>query len=700
MIWSQLGLAANLVLTACYMAVAWSILRPLADTGQLWRNRLGLFTGIIFFTCIVGHGIHADHAVRLLIDGGWGAVGIDWHLGVWDALTAVCALAYWRLRQLEGPPVDAGTMFEDLRRRQAELEAEASEAALRAELAVQRELLARQSFALAFDSAPGGMALLDGAGLLVRVNPAFARIVGQSDDALVGLALADLLVAEPGATPLALGSDQAGAEPVEVQLDRREGPPAWVRVWITPLADGQATILVQLEDVTAPRLAQARLNHLALHDPLTGLPNRLLFHDRAATALRHAKRTGTWTACLFIDLDHFKVVNDSLGHAAGDRVLKDVADRLVALLRPGDTVARMGGDEFCLLLQDLSEQEEAGQIAERVVTALDGFVDIDGMQVTTGVSVGVAVVQPGDRVTSQTLVRDADTALYRAKGNGRGHQVVFDDALRFEAERRLRVEAELRRGIARGEIGVWYQAQWSLSRRRIVGVEALVRWHHPTLGMLEPAEFLPVALETGLVVELGAVVLERAVRDLTAWRSASPDLTLSVNLSSRQLGRPGFVETVRSLMADAGLPCEALCLELTETDLTALGRSALRTLDELRSLGVRLAVDDVGTGQSSLTHLVTLPIDVIKIDRTFVDHVHVPGAKRAVVDALLSLARTIGVHVVAEGAETIDQVTTLEALGCDVVQGYIVSRPLDADSFATFLDRGAITTAVPLPAAD
>jgi diguanylate cyclase (GGDEF)-like protein/PAS domain S-box-containing protein len=700
MMWSQMGLVANLALTACYMAVAWSILRPLADTGQLWRNRLGLFTGLIFFTCSVGHGIHADHSIRLLLTGGWDAVDIDWHLAGWDALTAVCALAYWRLRQLEGPPEDPGVMFEDLRRRQAELEKEASEAGLRAELARQSELMARQSFALAFESAPGGMALLDGVGLLVRVNPAFARIVGQCVDDLVGLALADLLVAESGGAPLALGSEHPTGEPVEVQLDRGDGQAAWVRVWITPLADDQASTLVQLEDVTGPRLAQARLNHLALHDPLTGLPNRLLFHDRAATALRQAKRSGTWTACLFIDLDHFKVVNDSLGHGAGDQVLKDVADRLLALLRPGDTVARMGGDEFCLLLQNLSEEGEAGQIAERVVAALDGFVDIDGMQVTTGASIGVAVVQPGDRVTSQTLVRDADTALYRAKGNGRGHQVVFDDALRFEAERRLRIEAELRRGIAEGEIGVAYQAQWSLSHRRVVGVEALVRWNHPTMGELEPADFLPVALETGLVVDLGAVVLERAVRDLVAWRVSHPELTLSVNLSSRQLGRPGFVDTVQTLLADAGLPCDALCLELTETDLTALGRSALRTLDDLRSLGVRLAVDDVGTGQSSLTHLVTLPIDVIKIDRTFVDHVHVPGAKRAVVDALLSLARTIGVHVVAEGAETIDQVTTLEVLGCDVIQGYIVSRPLDADGFAALLHAGLVVPAAPLAVTD
>jgi diguanylate cyclase (GGDEF)-like protein/PAS domain S-box-containing protein len=693
--WSQVGAVANVALTVSYLAIATSILLPLTRTGQLWRNRLGLFTGLIFFSCGIGHAIHAEHTIRMVIAHGWDSAGSDWHLGVWDSLTAVIAFVYWRERQLSGPPVDAGTLFEDLQRRQRELEVEAEQAELRAQLAVERELRARESFAQAFEAAPNGMALVDGSGSLIRVNVAFAAIVDIDPELLPGSPLVDLVLEEEDRAHLRAAIQQVSGDAIEVRLGRTAGVPAWARLAVTPLPDDDAaSLLVQLEDVTERRMAQERLNHLALHDPLTGLPNRLLFHDRASAALRQARRSGRYTGCLFVDLDHFKVVNDSLGHTAGDQVLKALAERLVETLRVGDTVARMGGDEFCLLLQDLDDPAEASEVADRALGVLDGYVEIDGMQVTTGASIGVAVVGPHDGATSQTLVRDADTALYRAKGSQRGSHVVFDDAIRDDAQRRLRIEADLRRGLERNEITVVYQPQWSLVGEQVVGVEALVRWQHPHQGELEPAEFIDIAVETGLVIDLGRIVLLQGVRDLARWQEVLPDLELAVNLSSRQLGRSGFVREVQALLDAHGVRPSSLCFELTETDLTVLGRSALTTIDELRALGIRLAVDDVGTGQSSLTHLVTLPVDVIKIDRTFVEQVHLPGAKRAVVDALLSLARTIGVDVVAEGAETTDQVDVLRALGGDVIQGYVISHPLRGEDLEHLLIRRSAITSV------
>lgn len=684
--WAQIGTFANLALTVAYLAISWSILWPLAKAGQLGRNRLATATGGIFFSCGVGHAIHADHGIRSFLAGGWAAVDIDWHLGTWDLFTAAIAITYWQLRRSSEPMVDPGTLFEDLQRRQRELEREAGEARLREELALERELVARESFAQAFESAPNGMALTDAEGILRHVNHAFAQVVQRPADELVGLRLPDLVSPEHLDGLRARLTARSG-DAIEVRVELPDDRHAWVRVAATRLESDLANTLVQLDDVTERRHAQERLNHLALHDPLTGLPNRVLFHDRASAALRNGQRTRCWIGVLFVDLDHFKVVNDSLGHLAGDQVLRELATRLVAILRPGDTVARMGGDEFCLLLEGLESAEQAAEIADRVLDALAGFVVVDDLQVTTGASVGVAVAAPGDGSTSQTLVRDADTALYRAKSRSRGTQVVFDDAIRDEAERRLRVEAELRRAIDEDQIRVLFQPQWSLTTHKVVGVEALVRWEHPALGLLPPSEFLGVAIESGLVVELGDVVLRQAVAELGRWLPDHPDLELAVNLSARQLSRPSLVEDVVAVLAKAGVPSGNLCLELTETDLTTLGRSALGTLDRLREHGIRLAVDDVGTGQSSLTHLVTLPVDVIKIDRSFVDQVHLPGAKRAVVEALLSLARTIGVDVIAEGAESLEQVEVLRALGGDVVQGYVISHPVSAADLGDLLAR-------------
>lgn len=693
--WGQLGVAANVALTAAYIAIAASILVPLARTGQLFRNRLGLFTGLIFFSCGIGHAIHAEHAIANVVADGWGAAGIDGHLAAWDGLTAVIAITYWNLRRTAPRREDAGTLFEDLQRRQRELEQEALEAGVREQLAVERALVAGQWFARAFEAAPTGKALLDAGGRITRANSALAELVEQPAPALIGRPLTDLVAAEdhPRVREL-VGAAVAGDAGAEVRLDRTDGRPAWARLIVSALDDDGSALLVQSEDVTERRSAEARLEHLALHDPLTGLPNRVLFHDRAEVALHQDRRARRYTGCLFVDLDHFKVVNDSLGHAAGDEVLQALAGRIAGVLRPADTVARMGGDEFCLLLPALERPEEATAIAERVLAAVEGYVEVDGIQVTTAASVGVAVAPPSEAVTSQMLVRDSDAALYRAKRNGRGHQVVFDETIRDQAQRRLQVEAELRQALDRGELRVAYQPQWSLASGTVVGLEALARWDHPERGELLPDRWLGVAIETGLVLEVGRQVRRQSFEALVALRRAHPTLALSVNLSAREVAAPGLVDGVLEALAEAGLPTTALCVELTESDLFSLGGSALDALSSLRAEGVRLAVDDVGTGQSSLTHLVTLPVDVIKIDRSFVEQVHVPGAARAVVEALLSMAKAIGVDVIAEGAEHLAQLLALRDLGCDLVQGYGTGRPVRRPDVQRVVESSVLPTAL------
>jgi diguanylate cyclase (GGDEF)-like protein/PAS domain S-box-containing protein len=672
---SQLGLLANAVAAIALTIVAVSILVSVARTGHWRRNRLDLGAALIFLSCGLGHAVNPRRGEG------------DWQLVLLDGLTAIVAVTYLRVRRAAGAEEGGGVLYEDVRRRQHELAGQVMAANVREELATERAAAADHRLSRVFASAPIGMAVLDRHGRTTRANPSLGRILARDLGARDEVQLVDLLAPTDRELLETLVRQAAdGAEAIEVQIERPDGTLVWGRVTVTPLTDDDGSLLVQIEDVTERRRAEERLQHLAMHDPLTGLPNRLLFHSRATAALRHATHTGCYVGCLFVDLDHFKVVNDSLGHTAGDRVLTSMADRLAVVVRPEDTVARMGGDEFCLLLVGLEHQGEAALVAERVCRALSGFVELDGVQVTTSASVGVAVALPGDRSTSETLVRDADTALFRAKAKARGCAVVFDAEMREEAQRRLQLENELRLALPAGQLRVVYQPQWSLRTERLVGVEALVRWAHPTQGELLPEQFLPVAVECGLVVEIGRRVLAQAVRSMAGWLAADPDLRLAVNVTARQMASAGLADEVSALLAEVEVPTTALCLELSESDLTTLGPTGTAALIDLHDRGIRLAVDDLGTGESSLTHLVTLPVDGIKIDRSFVEHVHVPGAKRAVVQALLSLGTTIGLDVVAEGPETDEHIEALRQLGCDVVQGFVTGRPLTEDEVTALLD--------------
>jgi len=424
--------------------------------------------------------------------------------------------------------------------------------------------------------------------------------------------------------------------------------------------------------------SEVQLAHQALHDALTGLPNRALFLDRLGQALSRMDRRDAHVAVLFLDLDRFKVVNDSLGHGAGDRLLIDVAARLQQVLRGGDTAARFGGDEFVILCEEVDGEREAITIAERIASALDAPFGVGEEEVFVRTSVGIALASGSSQSRPEAVIRDADAAMYRAKERGGGVYEVFDDGMRERALRRLETENRLHRALLHDEFVLHYQPQIRMATGTVTGVEALVRWHHPERGLVAPAEFIASAEETGLIIALGAWVLEEACRQSAAWCAARPDLApvvVSINLSARQIAHPDLVATVADTIARTGVDPATLCLEVTETAVMDDHEAAADVLLELKALGLTLAIDDFGTGYSSLRALQRFPFDVVKIDRSFVTGIETSEQESAIVAAIVSLSHALGLRTVAEGVEQVAQVERLRVLGCDIAQGYFYARP-------------------------
>jgi diguanylate cyclase (GGDEF)-like protein/PAS domain S-box-containing protein len=451
------------------------------------------------------------------------------------------------------------------------------------------------------------------------------------------------------------------------------------------------------QDITTQKTTEAALTRLALQDPLTSLPNRALFLDRLALALRRQERDGRMVAVLFVDLDRFKAVNDTLGHFAGDQLLVAVANRLGRILRPGDTIARLGGDEFAVVCEGLEDPSGAEEIAIRILNTLSTPVRVEGQEVIASASIGIAVSEPN--ATPDTMLRDADTAMYQAKDAGRNRFHIFDPASRARIVARLHRAEELRVALDRSELRLHYQLEVDLAEEATTGVEALVRWEHPTLGLLSPSEFIEVAEETGLVVPLGDWVLREACRELARRDlGANPGgLRLSVNLSARQLAVPELIDTVRDVLAETGLGPARLCLEITESVLMDDVESSIEALLDLKALGVRLAIDDFGTGYSSLSYLRRFPVDVVKLDRSFVAGLGVDPAATAIVAAVVNLAHALGIVVVAEGVETQAQLVALRALRCDRAQGYYWNRPLPAGELPGWGRQPCVASLAPAP---
>jgi diguanylate cyclase (GGDEF)-like protein/PAS domain S-box-containing protein len=435
-----------------------------------------------------------------------------------------------------------------------------------------------------------------------------------------------------------------------------------------------AQMLGTAQDVTERRLAERKLEHQALHDPLTGLPNRLLFVDRLEHALTRARRPGSSLAVYFCDVDDFKNINDGLGHETGDELLMALPPRLREALRASDTVARFGGDEFVILCEDLGSEAEAEQIAERITAAFALPFGVAGREHHLSVSVGVVFVR-GGQASAPEVLRDADAAMYRAKGGGKGRFEVFDARMRASLVERLQIEEDLRRALERDELRLHYQPVVSLPDGAIVGAEALVRWEHPERGLLAPAAFIAVAEESGLIVPLGTWVLGEACRQAAAWRR-----TVSVNLSARQISHSDVAELLERTLRETGLDPALVELELTESVL--MEQAAMRTLVRLRELGVRLVLDDFGTGYSSLSYLKRFPIDALKIDREFIDGLGAEPEATAIVSAVLSMAQALELDVVAEGVETEAQLAWLRERGCGFAQGYLLGRPVPAAELA------------------
>jgi diguanylate cyclase (GGDEF)-like protein len=435
--------------------------------------------------------------------------------------------------------------------------------------------------------------------------------------------------------------------------------------------------------------SEIQLAHRALHDSLTGLPNRALFLDRLGVALDRSRRTTASVAVLFLDVDNFKGINDTLGHAAGDHVLAALAERLRAMLRPMDTVARFGGDEFTFLFEELASEREVVLIAERISRVVSSPIRLDEGETTVTVSIGIAMVTDPN-VPPETVIREADAAMYRAKELGRSRYELFDEGSRTRAMERLELEAALRLAIERGELRVHYQPKMTLNgQAHVTGFEALVRWEHPERGLLAPAEFLPLAEETGLVLAIGEFVIQQALGQLSRWRAINPELTISVNLSTRQLEDAGLIPSLAGALRGRSTEPATLCLEISEDALAEHPDVAARVLKGLKSLGVGLAIDNYGTGLGSLQSLKQMPFDTLKIDASFIgDLVHNPH-QGPVVGAVVELAHALGLNVIAEGVETEGQLQQIRALGCDGAQGYFFGKPVPEQEAQSLLDSVA-----------
>ena len=567
-----------------------------------------------------------------------------------------------------------------------------------AELATQhlRELeTSERRFYSAFTHASIGMALVASDGLIHQANPALHSLLGCDDGELHVKGFDELVCASDihrfQSTLAQVASGASAVQATELRCTRRDGVEVLTSiscsVFSEPGSDG-ANLILQIQDITARRHAEAELQHRAFHDKLTGLPNRDRFHEALSTAIERSEGgPGRAFAVLFLDFDRFKLINDSKGHGVGDEFLIQASRRLASCLRKGDTLARLGGDEFAILAAGLERDADAVELAERLLEVMREPLRLSAMEISTTASIGITFSSIGYS-KPEDMLRDADIAMYRAKLDGKARYALFDVRLHAEVANRVRLEADLRRALSHKGMSIAYQPLYELESGRLRGFEALSRWNHPELGTVSPATFIPIAEESGMIVQITEAVIVSACRQLRLWQlrhGELGDLHVHVNVAAKDVADPAFVGRVKLALEQTGLAPSHLVIELTENILMAQLSAAMGTLTALRELGVGLSVDDFGTGYSSLSHLSTLPIDSLKIDMSFVRHLR-PGSKEAaVIRAIVLLGTSLGKEVIAEGIENEVQMELLREMGCSVGQGFYLSRPLPVEAIDLLL---------------
>jgi diguanylate cyclase (GGDEF)-like protein/PAS domain S-box-containing protein len=566
----------------------------------------------------------------------------------------------------------------------------------------EAQAVAISRFRTLFDEASIGILRLDHRGTALEVNPELATMLGRTPEEIVGATFSEHIVGADGwrfdSMLEELAAEQRRSFQTELCCQRSSGEEIWVllrAVLERDIAGGADCVVAMIENITDRKRAeselmrQAEINEFqALHDPLTGLPNRILFSERIGHAILQAQRYNNKLAVALIDLDRFKEINDSLGHSAGDHLLISVGKQMGGALRASDTVARLGGDEFGLVLPELADAEALTPVLERLQTALEAPIQVQSLPIGVEASIGIAIY-PDHGDDAQTLIQRADIAMYEAKRDGLSH-VFYDDSAHDHDTTSLTLVAELRRAISERELVLYYQPKAALESGEVTSVEALVRWMHPERGLVPPDSFIPLAQETSLIGPLTLYVIEEALRQVRSWREQGIELSIAVNLSTRNLLDRGFPQLVRDLLRNWDVSPRHLELEVTESSMLANPTRAKAVLGELSELGIRLSIDDFGTGYSSLAYLRELPVDEIKIDRSFVIGMGAEQGDAVIVRSTVDLGRNLGLEVVAEGVETLEHWEQLRELGCNTAQGYFLSRPVPAQELGQWLrDRAA-----------